>query len=75
MKILLADDHELILEGLRTILAKNADWEVVGSVCDGRSAVKLAAKTQPDIAVLDISMPELNGIETTRQILRESPST
>ena len=73
LKILLADDHELILSGLKAILEGEPGWKVVGLARDGREAVKMAAQLRPHVAVLDISMPELNGIEATRRIRRDSP--
>ena len=75
LNILLADDHELILSGLKAILEGEPGWNVVGLARDGREAVKMAATLRPHVAVLDISMPELNGIEATRQIRRDSPET
>jgi len=75
LNILLADDHELILSGLKAILEGKPGWKVVGLARDGREAVKMAATLRPHVAVLDISMPELNGIEATRQIRRDSPAT
>jgi len=75
LSILLADDHELILSGLKAILEGEPGWKVVGMARDGREAVQMAAKLHPHVAVLDISMPELNGIEATRQIRRASPAT
>ena len=75
VNILLADDHELILSGLKAILDTEPDWKVVGLARNGREAVQMTKKLHPHVAVLDISMPELNGIEATRQIRRVSPST
>lgn len=72
-RILLVDDHELMREGLRSILEKENDIEVVGEAADGRSAVMLARKLEPDIVLMDVVMKDLNGIESTRQILAESP--
>lgn len=74
MRILLADDHTLMRHGLRKIIQEQPDWEVVAETGDGREAVRLAAELKPDVAVLDIAMPLLNGIETTRQIARRLPS-
>jgi DNA-binding NarL/FixJ family response regulator len=70
LRILLADDHTLVRQGLRKILEEQPDWTVVGEAGNGRDAVQLAATLQPDVAVLDIGMPQLNGIEATRQITR-----
>ena len=75
LNILLADDHELILAGLKAILEDVPEWKVVGLARNGREAVKMVEKLHPHVAVLDISMPELNGIEATRQIRRISPDT
>ena len=73
--ILLADDHELILSGLDLLLGDDPRWKVVGLARNGREAVQMATKLRPHIAVLDITMPELNGIEATRQIRHASPAT
>ena len=75
-QILLADDHELLLQGVQAVLELEPDWHVCGAARDGREAVELAARLLPDVAVLDLGMPGLNGLEATRQIRREaSPST
>jgi two-component system, NarL family, response regulator NreC len=73
LRLLLGDDHTLVRQGLRKILEERADWEVVAEAGEGREAVRLAIKHKPDVAVLDIGMPQLNGIEATRQILRREP--
>jgi DNA-binding NarL/FixJ family response regulator len=70
--VVLADDHELIRAGLRAILESAADVEVVAEVSDGREAVRAARELRPDIVVMDINMPGLNGIEATRQIVQEA---
>jgi DNA-binding NarL/FixJ family response regulator len=75
VQILLADDHEVVRRGLRHLLEEQPGWVVCGEAADGRTAVELATEHQPDIAVLDISMPELNGLEATRQIKKSSPKT
>src|SRR6476659_4822048 len=75
LRILLADDHDVVRRGLRDQLASHEGWEVCGEARDGREAVKLALALKPDVVVLDLSMPELNGLEATRQIRRESPRT
>jgi two-component system response regulator NreC len=69
MKILLADDHNVLRKGLRRILEEQPDLEVVGEAADGREAVSLANTLKPDIVVMDIAMPLMNGLEATRQIL------
>ena len=74
-RILLADDHELLLQGVQAVLELEPDWEVCGTARDGRQAVELAARLRPDIAVIDLGMPGLNGVEATRQICEASPST
>jgi DNA-binding NarL/FixJ family response regulator len=73
IRILIADDHEVIREGVRALVAKKQDWEICGEASDGRTAVALAEKLQPDVAIIDFGMPELNGLEATRQIKRVLP--
>jgi two-component system response regulator NreC len=73
LKILLADDHKLLREGLRALIEEQKNMTVVAEAEDGRSAVRLAAELSPDIIVMDISMPGLNGIDATRRITAESP--
>ena len=75
LKILIADDHELIRDGLKARLEKHEGWKVCGEAVNGRQAVEMARTLTPDVAVLDISMPELNGIEATRQIRKACPKT
>jgi len=74
-RILLADDHEVVRQGLRRLLETQPGWEVCGEAASGREAVELAKRTKPDVAVLDLSMPGLNGTEAARQILKEQPRT
>ena len=75
IRILLVDDHNVIRHGLRLLIEACADMEVVGEAENGREAVELAEKLKPDIVILDIVMPMLNGVETTRQLLRTVPNT
>lgn len=74
IRILLADDHTIIRSGLRLLLEQQSDFRVIAEAGDGREAVQLAAKEHPDVAILDIGMPQLNGIEATRQIVAQEPS-
>lgn len=75
LRILLADDHTVVRQGLRKVLEERPDWEVVAEAGDGRDAVRLAEEVKPDVAIVDVAMPLLNGIEATRQIVKRSPST
>jgi DNA-binding NarL/FixJ family response regulator len=75
LKILVADDHEIVRRGLRSLLEAHPDWEVVAEAVTGRQAVDLAKEHSPHVAVIDVSMPELNGLEATRQILKALPQT
>jgi two-component system, NarL family, response regulator LiaR len=74
-KVLIADDHALLRESMRSLLDRQEDIEVVGEACDGVEAVKLSTELKPDIAVMDIVMPRLNGIEASKEIKRISPAT
>jgi DNA-binding NarL/FixJ family response regulator len=74
IKIFLADDHKIVREGLHTLLSKQTDMEVVGEADTGLIAVQLIKKLLPDVVVMDIAMPDLNGIEATRQIVAEFQS-
>lgn len=73
IKILLADDHQITREGLGLLIARQSDMEVVGHADDGRQAVALVAELNPDVVVMDVSMPNLNGMQATRQIVKEFP--
>lgn len=73
VRILLADDHTIVRHGLRRMLEERPEWQVVAEACDGREAVRLAEQHKPDIAIIDVAMPLLNGIETTRQLVRRVP--
>jgi two-component system, NarL family, response regulator NreC len=75
IRILLADDHAVVRHGFRMILEAQSDLEVVGEVSNGREAVEAAANLQPDVAVMDVTMPELNGIEATRRMAEVAPRT
>jgi DNA-binding NarL/FixJ family response regulator len=73
--IIIADDHQLFRQGLAALLREQAGWEVTGEASDGEEAVRLAAALKPSIAVLDVEMPRLGGIEATQRIRRLSPGT
>lgn len=73
IRVLLADDHRIVREGLRSLLDREADIEVVGEAEDGRKALELVRELEPDVVVMDISMPNLNGADATRQIVRDFP--
>jgi DNA-binding NarL/FixJ family response regulator len=74
-RILLADDHEVVRAGLRALLEEQSGWEVVAEAVDGRDAVEKATKLKPDVVVIDIAMPSLNGLEAVRQIVKTVPNT
>src|SRR5258706_5612404 len=74
INVLLVDDHTVVRQGLRAWLAAEEDMEVVGEAENGRQAVGLAKKTPPDVVVMDVAMPLLNGLEATRQILKAVPT-
>jgi DNA-binding NarL/FixJ family response regulator len=75
VRILIADDHELIRRGLVSALADRPEWSIVAEAADGRQACEMAAQLTPDIAVLDLTMPELNGLDVTRQLRVSTPKT
>ena len=75
IRILLADDHTVMRSGLRLLLERQPNLEVVGEAADGREAVELAEEKKPDVVVMDIAMPRLNGVEAARQIVSRSPQT
>jgi len=75
IRIVIADDHAVVREGTRTLLEREEDMEVVGEASDGEEAVKVIEKNKPDVAILDISMPKLSGIEVTKRIKSRLPST
>jgi DNA-binding NarL/FixJ family response regulator len=73
LRILIADDHEVAREGIRSVLESHAEWKVCAEAQDGREAVEYAGKLKPDILLLDIGMPNLNGLDAARQILAVAP--
>jgi DNA-binding NarL/FixJ family response regulator len=75
LRIMIADDHQLIRRGLRDLLATQSGWQVVGEACNGVDAVEMAVSLRPDIAILDFSMPELNGPGAAAQIAEKAPKT
>jgi NarL family two-component system response regulator LiaR len=74
-RILIADDHAMLREGMRNLLEQEKDFQMVGEAADGEEAVRLASELKPDIAIMDIVMPKLNGVEATKQIKQVSPAT
>jgi DNA-binding NarL/FixJ family response regulator len=74
-RVLLADDHGLVRQGFRMILAAESDMEIVGEAANGREAAEMAERLQPDVVVMDVAMPELNGIEATRRLSESAPRT
>jgi DNA-binding NarL/FixJ family response regulator len=75
VRILLADDHDIVRRGLRVLLEERPGWQVVAEATNGRTALELALEHKPDIVILDVTMPELNGLETTRRIRKELSRT
>jgi DNA-binding NarL/FixJ family response regulator len=75
LRILVADDHELVRHGIRGILRAQRGWRVIGQATNGREAVEKTNKLKPDVAILDVSMPELDGLQATRQIRDANPNT
>jgi DNA-binding NarL/FixJ family response regulator len=73
IKVLIADDHQIVRQGLRTLLEREPDLEVVAEADNGRSTVRLARESHPEVIIMDVAMPDLNGIEATRQIISEMP--
>ena len=74
IRILIADDHQMLRDGLRAILERDPEIEVIGEASDGRTAVAMARELRPDVVAMDVSMPDLNGVEATRQIKAENPA-
>jgi DNA-binding NarL/FixJ family response regulator len=75
VRVLLVDDHKVVRDGLRALLNAEPDLDVIGDADDGRSAVRLSESLHPDVVVMDLAMPDLNGIDATRQIVARSPQT
>jgi DNA-binding NarL/FixJ family response regulator len=75
VRILIVDDHAVVRRGVRALLESQPDWEVSAEATTGREAVDLARRLQPDVVIMDLSLPQLNGLDATRQILKESPRT
>jgi two-component system, NarL family, response regulator NreC len=75
IRVLLVDDHRILLDGIKSLLAQESDIEVVGEASNGKMAYKLVAELHPDIVVMDIVMPEINGVEATKSVLATHPET
>src|SRR5206468_1853244 len=75
LRILVVDDHAVVRRGVRSLLESQDGWEVCGEATNGRDAVELSGRLRPDVIVMDLSLPGLNGLDATRQILRDAPAT
>ena len=73
LRILIVDDHAVVRRGVRSLLESQPGWEIAGEATTGREAVDMARHLRPDVVVMDLSLPELNGLDATRQILKDSP--
>ncbi|MFZ0804335.1 MAG: response regulator transcription factor [Terriglobales bacterium] len=74
LRILIADDHEVVRRGLSTLLQTHEGWEICGEAKDGREAVEMAKQLKPDVVILDVGMPNLNGLAATRQLAQQNPN-
>jgi DNA-binding NarL/FixJ family response regulator len=74
VRILIADDHAVVRQGVRRILAIRPEWEICGEAETGQAAVRLAQDLKPDVIIMDVSMPQMNGIEATRELTKTNPS-
>ncbi len=74
LRILVADDHEIVRRGLCSLLQKHEGWEICGEASDGRDAVEKAKQLKPDVVILDVGMPNLNGLDATRQLMQHDPN-
>src|SRR5205085_7493090 len=75
LRILVVDDHAVVRRGVRSLLESQEGWEVCGEATNGRDAVELSKRLRPDVVVMDLSLPGLNGLDATRQILQQAPGT
>src|ERR1700726_3149711 len=75
LRILIADDHDLMRRGVKALLQSHAGWEIIGEAPPGREAVSKAEELKPDVVILDISMPDLNGVDAAKRIRKASPNT
>lgn len=75
VKILIVDDHDVVREGVRAILQKRADWEICGEASNGKEAVDKTIKLHPDVIILDVTMPSMNGLDAAREVLLKEPGT
>jgi DNA-binding NarL/FixJ family response regulator len=73
LRIVLADDHEVVRRGVRSLVESHPGWEICGEATNGREAVELVARLNPDLSIVDMTMPELNGLETTQAIRASDP--
>ncbi|HEV3196616.1 MAG TPA: response regulator transcription factor, partial [Bryobacteraceae bacterium] len=74
-RILIADDHQVVRKGVAALLGERPDWEICAEASTGKEAVAAAARLKPDVVVMDICMPDMNGLEATRHILHDNPQT